>query len=58
MAKDDVIPSGIGVGDQFLRCAACKAPYEERKNLLNKKMMWFPTCVHPIAQAELVEATG
>lgn len=27
-------------------CRSCGAPYTQRVNLTNGKMLWFPTCNH------------
>ena len=38
-----------------IRCKECKEPYEPRVNMLNGKMMLFPTCKHGAEKYELVE---
>ena len=40
------------------RCKRCKAPFEERENLLTGKPMWFPTCKHSARDYELVNNNG
>jgi hypothetical protein len=39
----------------IVRCATCKAPYEERENLLKPgRVNWYPTCKHPASLTSAV----